>query len=54
MARSAGIPLATDEAEAAIDGPERRWPVLYSVLFVVASSALLWALIIGGIGWLIA
>lgn len=54
MARSAGIPLATDEAEAAVDAQERRWPVLYSVLFVVTSSILLWTLIIGGIRWLVA
>lgn len=53
MAR-AGIPLATDEAEAAVDEQEPRWPILYTVLFVLTSSALLWALIIGGIGWLVA
>lgn len=53
MAPSAGVPLDADEAQVAIEEQERRWPVLYSVVFVVASSALLWTLIIGGIGWLI-
>jgi len=52
MARSAGVPLVPEDAEAALHEPD-RWPVLYSALFVLTSSILLWALIIAGIGWLI-
>lgn len=52
-ALGSAFPLATDEAEAAVDEQERRWPVLCSVIFVLASSILLWALIIAGISWLI-
>jgi hypothetical protein len=33
---------------------DRRWPRWASLLFIVATSMLLWALIIGGVWWWVA
>lgn len=52
MARSAPFTLPRRHTEV-VESDETRWPVLYSALLVVVSSLLLWAMIIGGIRWLI-
>lgn len=41
------LPIGWDE-----DGAD-RWPIAYSVVFVVGVSALLWASIIGAVNWFI-
>lgn len=33
---------------------EERWPLAYSALLVVALSACLWAIILAGVGWMVA
>lgn len=52
MARTPEAPFV-DEAVLGGDAGEERWPILYTALVVVVSSATLWALIIGVIGWLL-
>ena len=36
------------------DGREERWPLPFSAALIVGSSAVLWALIIAGVRWLVA
>lgn len=30
---------------------EERWPIPYAAMFIVTSSAVCWAIILGGLGW---
>jgi hypothetical protein len=46
-------PLKADESELGENDLDRRWPVLYAILFVIVVSVALWALIIACASWLI-
>ena len=52
MAQARSV-MAREGAPAEHQTRSRRWPVPQSVMFVTASSACLWALLIGGVYWLL-
>lgn len=54
MPRTSEAALCAEQVVACDIGPEadERWPLAYSALFVLVSSALLWSLIIGAAYWL--